>query len=519
MKRQPRATSVCIDEQGSFFSRRPLLLRLSLSVLFVASLAIRIYHIGDPPLGFNPVRQYLHALRVRSYYYSHFDPSLPQWMKEVAQSQSQMSDVVEPPDIEGMTLLLWLLAGGIHLWLPRLLSSLFWLAGGAILYDLARRLASTDAAVLSTAFYLLLPYGVFASRTFTRDPLLVMMILLSILAIVLYNEKPSTSRVVVAGIISSAAILIKPVGLFIIFGAFVSLTLQRQGFRGAVLNPLSWVFITVAVSAAALFHGYPLLLGRTEEIGMFVRAEYLVDPASYRYWLDHIQHVVGFGALVVAALGMLLFRKGAPRALAAGLWGGYLVFGLVFIYYARTHEYYHLQLIPVIALSLGPPGSLLLGRLDQIATHWLMRAGLWSILAVAMVLALGVSGTELARQDFDDEVRIYEEVGEAVHHSTKTVYLTEDYGYPLEYYGWLAGKNWPSSARAYGLSAMSDVDAEERFLTEYAGSSPEYFIVTNLQEFQEQSDLRSLLNENFPLMVKTEDYLIYDLRNPASAGG
>jgi hypothetical protein len=437
-------------------------------------------------------------------------------MKEVAESQSQMSDVVEPPDIEGMTLLLWLLAGGIHLWLPRLLSSLFWLAGGAILYDLARRLASTDAAVLSTGFYLLLPYGVFASRTFTRDPLLVMMILLSILAILLCNEKPSTSRVVVAGVISSAAILIKPVGLFIIFGAFASLSIQRQGLRAAVLNPLSWVFATVAVSAAALFHGYPLLLGRTEEIGMFVKAQYLLDANSYRYWLDHVSHLVGLGTLVVALLGILLFREGAARALAGGLWGGYLVFGLVFIYYARTHAYYHLQLIPLVALCLGPVGGLVLARLDDMAIRWPMRAGVWGVLALAMVLALGVSGTELTRQDFQDQVAIYEEIGEAVHHSTNTVYLTEDYGYPLEYYGWLHGRWWPSVSyeSAYGLPGLSDVDAEDRFLAEYAGSSPEYFIVTNLQEFEEQADLRSFLTESFSIAAQTEDYLVFDLRRP-----
>jgi hypothetical protein len=145
-----------------------------------------------------------------------------------------------------------------------------------------------------------------------------------------------------------------------------------------------------------------------------------------------------------------------------------------------------------------------------------MRAGVWSILALAMVLALGVSASELARQDFDHQVRMYEEVGEAVHHSTNTVYLTEDYGYPLEFYGWLHGRWWPSVSyqSAYGLPGLSDVDAEDRFLTEYAGSSPEYFIITKLEELEVQPDLRSYLTQNFPIAAQTEDYLVFDLRRP-----
>jgi hypothetical protein len=504
-------------EESGFFSRRPMLLSFTLTILFIASFCIRVYRITDPPLDFYPVRQYFNALRVRSYYYAHVDSSAPQWMREVAEAQSPILDVMEPPILDGMTLLLWWLFGGVYLWIPRLLTCVFWLVGGVVLYLLTRRISSTDAAVVSTGFYLLLPYAVFASRTFMRDPLLVMMLLCSIFTIVRYHEQPTMPRVVSAGIVAALAMFIKPISTFMIFGAFVSLAIYREGLRKSVLNPRTWLFVCIALPVAILFHGYPLLfLGWTEQAGMFARPEYLLDPLFYRYWLAHLQTVVGFGALIVALLGVPLLRQGTPRRLVSGMWFGYVVFGLVFTYHTRTHAYYHLQLIPLVALCLGPVGALVLARLDQIATRWPMRAGVLSVPALAMVLALGVSASELARQDFDHQVRTYEEVGEAVHHSMNTVFLTEDYGYPLEYYGWLHGKWWPcvSYQSAYGLPGLSDVDAKDRFLEEYAGSSPEYFIITNFEELDVQPDLRSYLTQNFPIAAQTEDYLVFDLRRP-----
>lgn len=506
--------------QVGFFSKRPPLLWLALTILFTVSFTIRIYRLGEPPLRFHPARQYWGALVARSYYYSRLY-SAPQWMRSVAASQDPRT-IAEPPILEGVTLALYWLTGGVHLWIPRLLSSLFWLAGGVALYLLVKKVASVDAAVVSTAFYLLLPYGVFASRTFMPNPLMVMMLLVGVLAIAWYDESPSMPRAVVAGVVAALAILIEPYPFFMIFGAFIALTVHRQGIRESALDPQSWAFSVVALSPAATYYGYNLFVvqGQSQILSTYIKPHYLLDPFLYRYWLAHIQHVIGFGAVIVALLGVLLFRKGVPRALVVGLWCGYLLYGLVFTYHMRTHDYYQLPLIPLVALSLGPVGALVLARLDEIATRY-VQVGVLSILALAMVLAVGVTGSELGRQDFEDAVHTYEEVGQAVHHSTNTVYLTEHYGFALEYHGWLHGRSWPcaSYARAYGGAGLSDLSAEERFLADYSSDSLEYFIITNLQEFEEQADLRNFLGESFPIVARTEEYLIFDLSRPVASEG
>ena len=502
-------------EKG-FFSRRPLVLSLTLAVLFLAAFCIRAYRITDPPLDFHPTRQYDSALLARTYYVRLLGSSAPEWMRTVAASQDPRT-YLEPPIMESIAVALYVLAGGVEVWIPRLLSSLFWLLGAVPLYLLVRRTVSSDGAVVSTAFYLLLPYGVFASRTFMPNPLMVMMLLFSILLIARYGEAPSMRRAAIAGAVTGLAVLIEPFPLFMTFGAFAALAIERQGLRKSLFNPRSWIFPIVAVPVPAIYYWHTLFSDpETSLLSYQLQLQYLFDPFSYRYWLVHIQMVIGFGALILALLGVLMFRRRLARALVMGLWGGYVAYGLVFIYHMRTHDYYQLLLIPLVAICLGPVGSLLLARLERMASHWRIRAGVWSVLALALVLSLGVAGTQLARQNFDQDVRTYEEVGEAVQHSTNTVFLTKHYGYPLEYHGWLAGKNWPYAGQMWGIPLQSDLQAEERFARGYAASSPEYFIITNFEQFEQQSDLTKFLTENFPLVVQTENYLVFDLGSPVS---
>ncbi len=503
------------EAQGpGFFSRSRLLLSLTLTILFVASFCIRVYRITEPPLDFHGVRQYDSALLARSYYFRLLGCSAPQWMRTVAACQDPRT-YLEPPIMESIATSLYVLVGGAEMWIPRVLSSVFWLLGGIPLYLLVRRTVSSDAAVVSTAFYLLLPYGVFASRTFMPNPLMVMMMLFSVLLIARHAEEPSTGRALAAAVVTGVAIFIEPFPLFMTLGAFAATTIERDGLRKSLLDPRSWIFAAIAVLPPVIYYWHTFFSDPEASLLSFqLQPQYLFDPLSYRYWLLHIENVVGFGALILALLGALMFRRRGTSALATGMWCGYVVYGLAFIYHMRTHDYYQLLLVPLVAMSLGPVSAQVLDRLDQIAGHRMIRAGVWSILALALVLALGVAGTQLARVDFHHEVRIYEEIGEVVHHSTKTVFLDGYAGYALEYHGWLCGKNWPFAWRAYGLPGLPEVDAEERFVTDYADSSPEYFIVTNLLAFEEQSDLGDFLTENFPLIAQTEDYLVFDLMRP-----
>jgi len=143
-----------------FLFSKPLVV---LGFLFIAALGIRLYHLNEPPLNFHATRQYRSLIVAREYYFDG-STSVPEWEKEVAHLSRQKQGILEPPILEFLVSIGYRILGAERLWLPSLLSSLFWLVGGGFLYLIGKRITDADAALFATAFYLFLP---FASR---REP-------------------------------------------------------------------------------------------------------------------------------------------------------------------------------------------------------------------------------------------------------------------------------------------------------------------------------------------------------------
>jgi len=85
--------------------------------------------------------------------------SVPEWRRQMAQTNKQMTHIKEPPIMEHLVARAYQFAGAEQLWIPRVFSVTFWLAGGLFLYLLAREMVSMQGALISTAFYLLVPFG------------------------------------------------------------------------------------------------------------------------------------------------------------------------------------------------------------------------------------------------------------------------------------------------------------------------------------------------------------------------
>lgn len=540
--RQSNTKADHAESDGSFFSRHPVLLLVTLVILFATALGLRIYHIEVEPFDYRPARIYNHALAARSFYYSTLD-SIPEWQSEVAAKQrtgmaqtemAQTGTMIPLPTIEGIAYLLYRLAGGEHIWLPRLFSALSWLAGGIVLYLLAKRIINTDAAVFSTAFYLLLPWGVSASRLFSAEPLMVMAMLCSIYAIILYNDRPTLRRAFIAGLIAGIAILIRLPCVFLIFGAFLALTIGRQGLRKSISDQYSWLIASLALLPTALLtiydHFYLGGYGLETFETIYFYPNLIISSFFYAGWWKQIADTVGIASLLVALFGTFLlfrFHSKTSRYLAIGLWCGYIVYGVVFTWHVPTHDYYQLQFVPLVALCLGPVGALILARVSKAGPRWpsqLMRVAVLGLLILLVASSIITSVNRIAITNVDIErfeylVNRAEEIGEHVGHSSNTVFLDPTYGRYLQYYGWIAGVWWPTKAdlRKERLTVGERLPAEERFYSEYSDLNPEYFIVTPLKQFEEQPDLKEFL-ARFVIVAQGENYLIFDLRKTIDSG-
>ncbi len=298
-------------------------------------------------MDFQEVRQYHSALLARGFYegllFGEIESAPP-------------DGIIEPPVIELAVSFAYYTFGGEYLWIPRLLSAVFWTIGGVFLYLVARKIVSQiPAAAFSVCFYLFVPFSVLPSRAFMPESLMIMMLLISIFTILRYHEQPSTRRLAIAATASSLAMFVKPgICFFQIFGAFVSLAIYREGIRGSLTSLRLLIFAVLSLLPTGLFYLYGMLIGGFLQghIQDKIRPDLLLKESFWIGWLQQIGIVVGYVALVGALVGILVLRAGLPRVLIIGLWIGYFLFGLSFTFHVRSHDYYSLQLIPVVALSL-----------------------------------------------------------------------------------------------------------------------------------------------------------------------
>lgn len=538
-------------QNAGHLNKKPAVRSIIILLLFAAAFGIRLYHINRPPLDFAPIRQYQNAHIIRGLYYETND-SISESEKRIAKlNMERMGFVLEPRIIENAAILGYRITGGEHLWIPRVLSSIFWVVGGFFLYLIARTLFSQGISLFSTTFYLFLPYAILSSRSIQPDPLMVMLMLAGIYGIIKYDEKPSLPRLISAAVVTALAVLVKPYCIFIIFGVFFSLVVLRKGFWKALLNRDTVVF-GMLIILPSLFHYVRGLLTGAGFLGEHARGSFLphliLSFSFWNKWLIMIGSVVGYIAFFLAISGLLKIQQGRPKALLLGLWAGYFLFGLSATYQIHTHSYYSIPLIPIVALSLGPIAALARNHMSPFLSKRFLIIGSLIVLfilgllslrplsvkniisdyksglkTVATLIGFEPEFSKFLKDDFDRTVRMSKEIGEHIGHSTDTIFLDPNFGRVIAYHGEFAGLPWPTKESLYErrLRGTRVPDIKEDFTRDkitilYQGEfieyRPDFFIITAFDEFERQPDLKDFLNSNFPILAQNDAYLIFDLR-------
>ncbi len=520
------------DFPRSFFGRWHIAVLL---LFFVFGALIRLYDLTDLPLDFHPTRQLFSALKARGMYYLSLT-GLPHWMRAEANQQMNLRVTVEPEIIERLVAFTWRFTGD-ELWVARVYSILFWLIGGVFLYLLARDLFSPDGALFTIAFYLFLPYGIYASRSFQPDPLMVTLILAFWWAVHRWAEKTSLRRkedhegnlvlreevnspsrlrgsnwfwVILASLFGGLAIFVKLSAAFFVIGGAVGAALGCFKLREIFRNPQVYAMAILGALPGAAWVSYGLSSGFLgQQFGGRFIPSLLVSPSYYLGWLQMISTVLGPLTMAAALLGLFFIREKKIRTLLFGLWGAYLAFGIFFDYHISTHDYYSLPLIPIAALSLTPLADLVLARLTE-STHGsrARRALAASILTLGLFAVLWNVRGVLKSVDYRPEADLWAEIGETLGHPAPVVALTQDYGARLAYWGWETAVNWPRSADfEYSGTRGGKSDFEKR-LGQLAGK---FFLVTDFEDLKRQPPLEEYLLQ-FPVFAEGEGYIIYDLR-------
>lgn len=512
-------------EQKPFFASSRLLLVLTLLILFGVALAIRIYDITDLPLDFHPTRQLFSAVKARGMYYETL-PDVPDWQREFAIQQWKTKVTIEPEILERLAAFIYQYTDE-QLWIPRLISALFWLIGGIFIFLLARDMISVDGAVLALAFYLFVPYGIYASRSFQPDPLMVVLIVafwwlvyrwadLTPGPSTLAGTRPSRRGeswkwAILAGLVGGLAIFVKFVAAFFVIGGTMGTLFGRFKLRELIRNPQVWAMGVLGVLPGAGWIVYgKLVLGLFggDLSGRFIPA-LLGNLVFYLQWQAKGTAVAGGIGIMLGLLGLFIVRERVVRAFLFGIWGAYLVFGLYFNYHISTHDYYSLPLIAIVAVSLAPLGDWGFARLGEAGSGW-VRSAVFVILLYGVFSTVWNVRNEMKSVDYRPQEAYWAEIRDALGLNASVVALTEDYGNRLVYWGWQKAALWPSSGDLYQADVRGNQRDIEKLFAEMA-TQKSLFLVTDLDDFAKQTELQAQL-AGYPVIVQGDGYLIYDLQ-------
>ncbi len=497
----------------SLFFKKEILVRLAVLLALAAGLAIRLFDLSDPPLDFHPTRQFFSALKARGMYYA-MRPDAPQWMREVSYRQWQAQGKIEPTVIEPLAALTYLALGREDMTIARAYSALFWVLGGLALFALARRLTSTDAALLALLYYLFTRYAVFSSRSFQPDPLMVALMAGALWAFNRWQDTRARKWAISAGLLAGAAIFVKNVAVFMLAPAFALPILSGMGWRPALKDRQVWGIAVLAVLPAAAYTLYGVaagFLGGQFSYRFF--PDLTFSAAYYVRWNDMLSGVVGFGAFLLALAGVLLAQPKSARPLLGGLFLGYFLFGVVFAYHFSTHDYYHMPLIPIVALGLAAAAQRLFDFLRASQPSIWLRLGAAALILYALGMEVWNTRVALVRNDSRAEPAFWVKLGERLGHTQPVIGLMSDYGYRLAYWGWQDATAWLGSGdlRMRQLAGQN-VDLQSAFREAVAGKR--FFVVTQMNELDSQPEIKQLLYNSYAIYEQGEGYVVFDLSHP-----
>ncbi len=509
---------------------RPSPTRFALPVAcVVAALCVgwRLVDLAEWPYPFHTTVQYESALAARAVWVA-ADPAARTPDRAAWFAEAGFRHVVSPPLLPALVAGCYAVAGDEIPWVSKLFTAAFWCAAGWLIYAAVRRQTGCRwAGVVAFGWFAFTPYGVLLSRSFQTDPGLLCGYALAVWHLSRPGRGLGWRETAAAGLACGLAAAVKP-GAVLLPLAF--------GYAASVLSPAVSGGLLRRAACAALFgacvavpsvaYALTVLGGRGGEI----QPQLLGTAKFYQDVGEMLRVVVGYKALAVGLAGAALAAaRGAMLPL--GLFAGHAAFAAVFTYHCSTHDYYHAPVLVTVAVGIGwlaaaavrllvaltPPRRVelvvavvvvaFLARYVKVSrTQW---GGPWRYQAAQRLALAENDRVTQARADAGRAAR------EAMRPGARAVAVTEEYGYPFEFWAGLRVSTWPRKAdlpfmvRAGMVSATETADDR---LTALIASGHEYVVVTDFAEYALHPDLQAAVARRGRVVASTPGLLVVDLR-------
>ncbi len=230
-------------------------------------------------------------------------------------------------------------------------------------YVLVRRLYGDKVAWWATAFYGLVPMMAYYGRVPSHDILAMTVVLLFAAIMINWLRQPSRRRLLALIGLAWLAVWTAWTGVFFVaFLGFAAMAVGRMGHRVAVIG----LGVTCIVAFVVLIAFYQSQWSGAVDSLIEVfgwRASNLSDDRAsdpFTVWefifvtLLHIGLFITIGVTLISMWGARILRRRSSNqafALVLALFGGALVYQLVFRNASYVHDYYKLTFLPAMAIT------------------------------------------------------------------------------------------------------------------------------------------------------------------------
>jgi 4-amino-4-deoxy-L-arabinose transferase-like glycosyltransferase len=325
------------------------------------------------------------------------------------------------------------------------------------------------------------------------------------------NSELSDSRknwkwALLAGVFLGLATFIKIVIAFLVGAAAIALvlfTFKKDFWKSKQV----WAMAALMVLPAFVYY---ILLnqGRSSEYFFawtVALIKLITSTDFYSKWLAFLGSLFGLTVIFLSLAGALISTP-RLRWLLISLWVGYVLYGLTLPFQMYTHSYYHIQLIPVLALGLASAANPLIEKVSSQGWGW--RMSVVGLIVAIVGYQSWVARSVLIAEDFRHEPAFWKQVADTVPADADVIALTQDYGYRLMLFGWRKVSLWHLS------TDLSEVRNGGQDASDFADltDGKEYFLVTAFGQLEKQPDLKEILS-HYPIAAEGDGYLLYDLQN------
>jgi hypothetical protein len=339
---------------------------------------------------------------------------------------------------------------------------------------------------------------------------------ISLYSILLYFENPSPLWMLLSIIAAAAAIIVMIYAVFIILPAYYALAIYTKGWRRATFSRETLIFGFLSLLPSILYYAYGLFVVGflRSQTGQLIMPALWGMPLYWGNWSARIIAVTGLIPLILTINALVATRRSLAAALLRSLCGGYFVYGLIFNYGIISHTYYSLPLLIITTLAVACTAQQIYIHLP--ARRRLSISPALAMLVCGIIIIAGLAEylpTTVVTEEQRRTVEVAQEIGEKLNHTSKAIYLTADWGATLEFYGEVAGTFWPDAGTTiiYDIAGRPELTVAERLQQLIDESHYQYFIISSMVQYELQPELVHYLDSHYPMLTKTDDYVIYTL--------